>query len=146
MVRRTASGKEEPEQATFELPSEKEHLFQVIDVLDTDDPDIFLVKSEVVGGEEEGRSMLTRLSLDDSFKGFFATRLFLKAIGEEYKGDSFPIDTENWPGRQYYADIVHNKSKDGTKTYANIKEYNFEKRVEQFDSPKPQSEEVAWDE
>jgi len=34
MVKRTASAKdEEPEQMAFEMPSEKEHLFQVADIL-----------------------------------------------------------------------------------------------------------------
>ena len=155
MVRRTATAKEEePEQTSFEIPSEKEHLFQVTDVytekehpdgFDITDPDIVFAKCEVVGGEEEGRSTLIRLSLDDSWKGFFATRLFLKAICEPYKGDNFAIDTEFWVGRQFYATIVHNPSKDGSKKYANIGEYNFEKKVEQHDGSSSSSD-VAWDE
>lgn len=145
MVKRTASGySEEPEQKQFLLPSEKEHLFQVTDVDEemSGDPDIVFIKCEVVGGDEEGRSLLQRLSLDDSFKGFFATRLFLKAIDEPYKGDNFPIDTENWIGRQFYATVIHNGK------YANIKEYNFEKKIEQFKMPKSEPkkpETVAWD-
>lgn len=153
MVTRTASStKDEPDQKSFDLPSEKEHLFQCTDVYDMSnkpqnfditDPDIVFAKLEVVGTEEEGRSLLNRLSLDDKWKGFFATRLFLKAISEEYKGDNFPIDTDNWVGKQFYATVVH-KDK-----YANIKEYNFEKMIEQGVSkatPQPKSdEEIAWD-
>ena len=94
MVKKYASGKDEPEQKSFELPSEKEHLFLVVDVYDIENnehgldlgPDDVSVKCEVVGGEEEGRSLLVRLSLDDKWKGFFASRLFLKVIGEQYKG------------------------------------------------------------
>lgn len=159
MVQRNAkSNNEEPEQKTFEMPSEKEHLFQVVDVYDQanpsehfsiDDPDIVFVKVEVSGGDEEGRTILIRLSLDDEWKGFFATRLFLKSIAEQYKGEEFPIDTDNWIGRQMYATIVHNESANG-KTYANIGEYNFEKMVEQADPVPPAAdptpeEEKAWD-
>ena len=152
MVQRNAkSNDDEPEQMKFELPSEKEHLFQVVDVLeDLDpDPDIVHVKLEVSGGEEEGRTILNRLSLDDQWKGFFGTRLFLKAIAEQYKGEEFAIDTDNWIGRQLYATIVHNKATSG-KVYANIGEYNFEKMVEQAD-PVPADpvqnaeDEKAWD-
>lgn len=151
MVKRTASAKDEPEQQSFELPTEKDHLFQVVDIdeeLDSD-PDIVFVKCEVVGGEEEGRSLMIRLSLDDKFKGFFATRLFLKSIGCEYKGDNFPIWTDEWPGRQFYATVVHNKGKND-KTYANIAEYNFEKMVDNSNAvipatPPSTEEEVSWD-
>jgi hypothetical protein len=135
MVQRTASATDsEPEQSDFTPPSEKEHLFQVVEVYDQqnhperliiDDPDVVYAKCEVVGGEEEGRGILNRLTLNDNGKGFWATRLLLKAIGEKYKGDNFPIDTENWTGKQFYATVVH----DGK--YCNIKEYNFDKLVEQ---------------
>jgi len=142
MVKRTASAKdEEPEQMAFEMPSEKEHLFQVADIFDKNNSPEKLVldeltvcaKLEVVGGEEDGRTMLNRMVLDDGWKGFFATRLFLKAIGEPYKGDNFDIDTDRWQGCQFYATVEH----DGK--YANIKEYNFEKVVE---NEKPSDEQV----
>ncbi len=134
MARRTAnSNDEEPEQTSFQKPSEKEHLLQVTDVyelgdcpekLNITDPDIVLAKLEVVGGEEEGRTMLHRMNINDTGKGFWATRLFLKAIGSAYKGLNFLVDTEEWPGKQFYATVKHN---DG---YANIDEFNFEKLVE----------------
>lgn len=160
MVKRNANAPDqEPEQASFEMPSEKEHLLQVVDIFDqnTDankfdlDANTVLAKCEVVGGEEEGRSLLNRMSLDDGWKGFFATRLFLKAIGEPYKGKDFPIDTDNWVGRQFYATIVHNESKG--KKYANIKEFNFEKMVDNSGAPTKVQEQaetnpdnIAWDE
>lgn len=133
----------EPDQKTFELPSEGEHLFQVTDVLDNIDsnPDVFHVKCEVVGGDEEGRTILNRLNLDVNFKGFFAVRLFLKAISLPHKGE-IEIDTDDFIGRQFYADIVHNGQ------YANIKTYNFDKLVDQpvqaKEEAKPE-EEVEWD-
>ena len=149
MVKRHISaGDTEPEQGSFQLPSAKEHLFQVTDFIDSNDVDIVLPKLEVVGGDEEGRSLLNRISLDDKWKGFFATRLFLKAIGEPYKGE-IDIDTDNWVGKQFYATVVHNESKG--KVYANIGEYKFDKMVEQVDT-KPDTvkgvdgKEVAWDE
>lgn len=156
MVKRTAKGDDkEPGQGSFDLPSaNKEHLFQVVDVLDdfNGDPDIFFAKCEVVGGDEEGRSLLHRCTLDDSQKQFFFTRMFLKAVGEPYKGEMIPIDTERWVGRQFYAIVSH--SKDGK--YANINEFMFEKQVEQYDkddkndngngnSPDSTSDEIAWD-
>lgn len=156
MVKRTVNFKDdEPETKEFLIPSEKEHLFQVVDIYTADDnpfktgvpEDIVVVKCEVVGGDEEGRTLLNRVSLDEAWEGFFATRLFLKAIGEQYKGQAIEIDSDRWIGRQFFATIIHNKSKD--KTYANIKEYNFDKRVEQFDNGKPakkKGEEIAWDE
>ena len=156
MVKRNASAKdEEPEQMSFDKPSEKEHLFQVVDIFDQAydgnkfdlDADTVIAKCEVVGGEEEGRSLLNRCSLDDTWKGFFATRLFLKAIGQQYKGDSFPIDSDLWTGRQFYATVVHNEAKG--KTYANIKEYNFEKLVDNANAPvaaeSVPEEGIAWD-
>lgn len=160
MVKRTVKGDDqEPEQKMFDLPSEKEHLLQVTEVYDIDNnefgfdlgPNDVVARLEVAGGEEEGRSLLNRMSIDDKWKGFFATRQFLKAIGEPYKGDTFPIDSDNWTGRQFYATVVHNKAKNG-KVYANIKEFNLEKLVDNSSAPKketevqqPQSDEVAWD-
>lgn len=140
MVKRTYSKnhQEEPDQAAFEKPSEREHLFQVTDVISMNDEmgvklglddNTVCAKLEVMGGEEEGRTLLQRLSLDEDWKGFFATRLFLKAIGEEYKGAGLELDSDRWLGRQVYATVVHNTSKG--KTYANISEYNFDKKIEQ---------------
>ena len=152
MVKRTGNSNDnEPEQKKFDLPSEKEHLFQVSDIftMETEvgkkldlDADTVSVKCEVCGGEEEGRTLLIRLSLDDDWKGFFATRLFLKAIGEPYKGKDFPIDTDNWQARQFYATVIHKDN------YANIKEYNFEKKIDQAINPsvKKAEGELAWDE
>ena len=159
MVKRSGKAPDtEPEgSGNFKLPSEKEHLFQVVDVYDETyesnkfnlDRDTVIAKLEVVGGEEEGLSLLNRCVIDFDGKGFWATRLFLKAIGEPCR-DEFEIDTENWIGRQFYATVVHNKGKN-EKTYANIKEYNFEKLVDQhYISPTPDPEvnkekEIAWD-
>lgn len=152
MVKRTASASDkEPEQSSFDIPSEGEHLLQVVDVytqlehpdgFTINDPDLVFARMEVVGGNEEGRSMLNRMSLDDTYKGFFATRLFLKAIGQPYKGEQFVIDTDEWIGKQCFAKIVHNEGREG-KVFANIKEYNFEKQVEQFDSGS-QVESIEW--
>lgn len=140
MVLRNANAPDaEPEQSNFDLPSEGEHLFQVADVFDQqnhpenfdiDDPDIVFAKCEVVGGDEEGRTLLNRCCLDDSRKEFYFTRMFLKAIAEPYKGSNFPIDSDDWQGRQFYATVTHTPGKNG-KTFANIKEYNFDKMVEQ---------------
>lgn len=140
----------EPEQGSFDLPSQKEHLFQVTDLYTCDenpfpkglDPDIVCAKCEVVGGEEEGRTLLQRLTLDDTAKGFFATRIFLKAIGEEHKGQ-IEIDTDRWIGRQFYATVKHNGK------YANIDSYNYDKKIEQtYKNPGgvTEPEEVKWDE
>jgi len=157
MVKRSVKGNnQEPEQMAFEMPSEKEHLLQVVDVFDckTDgnkfnlDTNTVLAKLEVVGGDEEGRSLLNRMNLDPDWKGFFATRLFLKAIGEPYKGEAFDIDTDYWIGRQFYATVIHNESKG--KVYANIGEYNFDKMVDNSGAPTKEQEqniptEIAWD-
>lgn len=142
---------DDPEQINFQLPSEGEHLFTVSDVLENIDPDpnIIHVKAEITNGEEIGRTVLNRLILDEDSKGFFAVRLFLKAINLPHKGQ-IEIDTEDFQGRQFFATIVHNKSNDGTKTYANISEYNFDKipelplEAEEFNKP-ISKEEVAWD-
>lgn len=124
---------DEPENKKFDLPSEKEHLFKVVAVYDENsemavklkiDSDTVYAKCEVVGGDEEGRTLLQRCSLDENWKGFFLTRLFLKAIGEQYKGNGLEIDTDRWIGRQFYATVIHNGK------FANIDTYNFEKKVE----------------
>lgn len=155
MVKRTFNMPEtEPDMKEFKIPSEKEHLFQVVDVYTSNDEtgrkfglddDTVIAKLEVCGGDEEGRSMLNRVTLDESHKGFFATRLFLKAIGEDHKGQ-VTIDTDFWPGKQFYATVIHQEHKG--KIYANIGNYNFDKQVEQISitSQKKSSDEIAWDE
>ncbi len=142
-------GNEEPEQRRFELPSEGEHKFQVVDIIDNDDPNLAITKLEVAEGDEVGRSLLHRVSFDSEWKGFFLTRLFLKAVGEPYKGDGINMDSDNWVGRSFYATIVHNKSEANGKTYANIDQFNFDKVVEQANTntegaPNPTGA-VAWD-
>lgn len=147
----------EPEASNFKIPSEKEHLLQVTDVnpLITpsgEDENIQIVKLEVVGGEEEGLTLLNRVNLNQDWKGFGFTRLFLKAIGQPYKGQ-FEVSTDHWSGRQFYATVKHSTSKDGTKTYANINEYNFSKLVEQYKAPvnsnpdgTKEPKDIVWDE
>lgn len=131
MVKRTVQmPDDEPEQRTFELPSEGEHQFQVVDKwTDKTDDNIIIVKLEVAEGEELGRSILHRVNLDSEWKGFFLTRLFLKAIGEPHKGE-VEIDDDMWIGKCFYASVIHNVSANNGKTYANIDQFNFDKVVE----------------
>jgi hypothetical protein len=150
MVKRTAP-ETEPEESVFEIPSEKEHLLQVTDYQplregDIESDNIFIVKLEVVGGDESGLTMLNRVNIDDTEKSFYFARLFLKAIGEGYKG-SFDIEPDRWIGRQFYATVKHSQSKG--KTYANIDTYNFDKKIQQVyqapvktDAIRP--EDIAW--
>ncbi len=146
MVRHVNAPESEPEESNFKIPSQKEHLFQISDYSkDEKDENIIVVKCEVVGSDEEGLSILHRVNTDDQSKGFYFTRLFLKAIGEDYKG-SFSIDESRWQAKQFYATVIHNKSKDGSKTYANIKEYNFEKKIEQQSKPVTKTEDMGWGE
>ena len=147
----------EPESSNFKIPSEKEHLFQVTDLITNQDEigiklgldgNTIAVKLEIVGGDEEGLTMLNRVNLDPDWKGFFFTKLFLKAIGEPYKG-VFDIDTDNWCGLQFYATVKHSPSKDGTKIYANIDTYNFDKKVENKHTPPVSGvtnpQDIAWE-
>ena len=151
MKRKAYCQDSEPEQKKFDLPSEKEHLFQVVDVFTIEDEigkklgldeNTVSVKCEVVDGDEEGRTLLQRLSLDDKWRGFFATRLFLKAISLPHKGD-IEIDTDEFIGKQFYAIVFHNNG------FANIKSYNFNKIVEQVKieraEPLKTDAEVEWD-
>lgn len=150
MVRRSYDlPDDEPDTKKFELPSEKEHLFQITDVFTNQDEtgrkfnlddNTVVAKCEVVAGDEEGRTLLQRCSLDQEWKGFFATRLLLKAIGQDYKGKGLSIDTDFWIGCQFYATVTHNVN--NGKTYANIEEYNFDKRVEQVARPKSEVKET----
>lgn len=149
----------EPTESNFKIPSEKEHLFQVVDVnphkspSGYEDENIQVVKLEVVGGEEKGLSILNRVNLNDQENAFYYSRLFLKAIGEPYKGQ-FSVNVDNWVGKQFYATVKHSKSKDGTKTYANIGEYNFNKVVDNSNVSRETSnpggvndpKSIAWDE
>lgn len=148
MVKHVNAPDTEPEESNFKLPSEKEHLLQISDFwYDDKNTDIIVTKLEVVGGDEEGLSLLHRVNTDDKDKGFYYTRLFLKAIGESYKG-AFDINENNFPGKQFYATIKHSKSRDGSKTYANVDQYNFSKVIEQVKiTPVEQkkSDEIAWD-
>ena len=147
----------EPEMNQNLLPSERNHTLQVIDVYTCEDEtgqklnldeDTVSVRCESVGGDENGRSLLHRLMLDENNKGFFATRLFLKAIGQPHKGPGVTIDTDMWPGEQFSAFIIHNKSSNG-KVYANIDTYSLDGSYDpsKIPDPKPiKNEEIAWDE
>lgn len=152
MVKRNYNMDEnEPEENKFPLPSEREHLLQVTDIFEPDSEmgqklklseNEVSVNLEVIGGEEAGRTLLNRCNLDQSEKAFYFTRMFLKAIGEPYKG-VFDIETDRWIGRQMYATVKHNGK------YANIDTYNFDKKIEQqYKSPVGQSstpDQIQWE-
>lgn len=164
MVKRTVTApNDEPEQGKFKLPSEGEHLFQVVEKwADKTDDNVIITKLEVAEGDEIGRSILHRVNLDSEWKGFFLTRLFLKAIGEPYKGE-FEVDDDMWIGKCFYASVIHNKEKDkrtgevvpNGKTYANIDQFNFDKLADNSGSPTKMtpeekqkaidSNQIAWD-
>lgn len=155
MVKRTYDMPEdEPTEAKFEIPSVKEHLFVVTDIITQDDEigakmglddNTICAKCEVVGGNEEGRTLLNRVSLDEGWKGFFFTRLFLKAIGEPCRGKGIEVDSDRWVSRQFYATVKHSDVKG--KTYANIDEYNFDKKVEAgYTPPVTEPSEIQWSE
>lgn len=143
-MKRTAP-EQEPEESNFKLPPEAEYLLQITDVNPVSTPsgheeNLYRVHLEIVSGEEKGTTLLHRVNTDDSEKAFYYCRLFLKAIGEPYKGE-FDIDVDNWVGKQFYATIKHNGK------YANIDEYNFEKKIEnQYKKPvgEVKSEETEW--
>lgn len=143
-IRHVKADESEPTESNFPLPKECEHLFQVTDGWnDEKDSDIHVVKLEIVGGEDEGKTILQRVNTNDSLKSFYYTRLFLKSISEPYKGE-FDINTDNFIGKQFYATIKINGK------YANISDYNFDKKIEQAYKPvgnpdgvtKP--EEIQW--
>ena len=139
---------DDPTQGNRQLPSERRHLLQVLEVKEIN-ADIISIKAGVVGGPEDGRTLLHRLHLDQDSNGFFATRIFLKAIGKPHKGE-VDINTEDWLGKKFYATVIHQKNKDQTKTYANIDKYNFDKIVEGAqigrEDIQKESDTVAWDE
>lgn len=141
MVRNVTAPDTEPEESNFPIPSEdKEHLFQVVDYKENNDGTIS-AKLEVVGGDEEGRSILHRVNPDDTAKSFYYCRMFLKAIGQPYKG-AIAIDETKWVGRQFYATVKHSGK------YANIDSYNFDKMVEQpvaTGSSEIKPEDIQWD-
>lgn len=144
MVKKTVNCPDnEPEQKKFEMPSAGEHMMQVVDWwADKSDENLVIVKLEVSEEPELGRSILHRVNTDEKWKGFFTTRLFLKAIGEPYKGEGISIDSDRWVGKIFSCFIIHNKSEKNGNIYANIDTYNFDKKVEQFDAPK--NEEIEW--
>lgn len=152
MVKRTyTTDDNEPTESQFKLPSPTEHLFQVVDVNPAitpsgEDENIQVVKLEIIGGEDNGSSILLRVNLNENEKSFYFSRLFLKAIGESYKG-VIEIDTDRWVGRQFYATIKHTESKG--KTYANIYQYNFDKKIELQLKPSTQHtaepSEIQWE-
>lgn len=136
---------QEPDQVRFKLPSIGEHAFQVVEANDDKNlSNLVVVKLEVINSEEAGRSIQMRINLDENWKGFFTTRLFLKAIGEPYKGD-FDVDTDMWIGKTFVASIVHNKGNNG-KTYANIDKYNFDVKVDKIEQTANQPTEIDWKE
>ena len=147
MVKRNMNcSEEEPKNNIYELPSVGVHSFRVVDVQENKDDDTLLrVKLDVCNGAEYGRSILHRVNLDDQWKGFFFTRLFLKAIGEPYKG-SFSVDTDMWIGKVFSASVKHTPSKDGTKTYANIDKFEFDIPATVGEPTAEEPKEVSWEE
>lgn len=151
MKRTYHTDENEPTESQFKIPTEGEKLFQVTDINPAvtpsgEDDNIQVVKLEIVGGDDNGLSILTRVNLNQDEKAFYFARLFLKAIGEPYKGQ-FEIETDRWIGRQFYATVKHTSSKG--KTYANIGEYNFDKKVEEvYQAPNPggvkKPEDMDW--
>lgn len=141
-VRHVKADENEPTESNFPLPKEGEHLFQIVDGWeDKNDSDIHVVKAEIIGGDDTGKTILQRINTNDKLKSFYYCRLFLKAISEPYKGE-FDISTDNFIGKQFYATIVHNGK------YANISEYNFNKKIEQYKPPVGQVEEpkdIQWE-
>ena len=140
MQRKVKVDNNEPTESKFDLPSEKEHCLQITDCSLVDGTGtIYSVKLEVIGSDEAGRTLLNRINIDESQKSFYYCRLFLKAIGCEYKGE-FTIDPDEWVGRQAYANIIHNGK------YANIDSWNFDKIIKE--QPKKPvagtNEEIAW--
>ena len=157
MVTRTGSGDGETKQSSFQLPSEGvNHLFQITEVYDFENqhPKISLgenntvLKLKVVGGEEAGRTMLHWVNLDDKWNGFFSTQLFLKAIGEPYKGEDFPIDTGNWQARRFLSNVTHSVSEKNGKTYCNIGEYDIDEslKIKQLDGATTTTDDIEWSE
>ncbi len=158
MVKRTYDlPEDEPTEFKNDLPSERNHTLQVTEVFTCEDEigqklnldeNTVSVKCESVGGDEEGRTLLHRLSLDENWKGFFATRLFLKAIGMPHKGKGIELDTDMWVGEKFSAFVVHNKASNG-KVYANIDTYNFDGSYDPSKIPDPKPidpADIAWDE
>jgi len=127
-MRKTVNmGDKEPEQM-FLLPSENIfHIFSVVEIKeDTEsNPDIIRAKLKVMEGEEAGRTILHRMDTDENSKVFWVTRLFLKAIGEPYKGTGISMDSDRWFGQELTATVTH--SKDGK--FANISEYRFDEET-----------------
>lgn len=147
----------EPEETGNALPSERNHKLQVVEVFTCEDEigqklnldeNTISVKCEVAEGDEAGRSLLHRLTLDENNRGFFATRLFLKAIGMPHKGKGISIDTDMWIGEKLSVFVIHNRANNG-KIYANIDTYNLDEYdPSKIPDPKPitKEETVAWDE
>lgn len=143
-MRHAKAGQEEPEESKFKLPPEAEYLMQVTDVNPIMEPNgpsenLFRVHLEIVGGEQSGSTLLHRINIDYFEKSFYYCRMFLKAIGEPYKGE-FDIDPDRWVGKQFYATIKHNGK------YANIDEYNFDKKIEDQYKPsvRQSKSETEW--
>lgn len=139
---------DEPIKTEFQNPSEGQHCFKVVEVFDSGslkfklDDETVMVKLVVCEGDEKGRNIFHRLSLNSEWSGFFMTRLFLKAIGQNYKGN-IEINTSNWKDKKFFGTVIHNPSKDGKKIYANINDYNFEKTFAEI--KQELSPEEEWD-
>lgn len=147
---------DEPGEYKNDLPSERNHQLQVVEVFTYEDEigqklnldeNTISVKCEVAEGDETGRSLLHRLTLDENNRGFFATRLFLKAINMPHKGKGITIDSDMWIGEHFSAFIVHNTGKN-KKIFANIDTYNLDGSYDpsKIPDPKPiKEEEIEWD-
>lgn len=104
----------------FEKPSEGDHDFIIEDAevkpSKAGDSENLVIKASVVGGEEDGRSLLQFFSLKQ--EALWNVKLFLEALaGEEL--DGINIDESDLVGQTFRATVRH--SPDGK--YANIAAY-----------------------
>lgn len=107
---------------TYELLPAGEYLVEIIQkedskTKDNQDPMINIVL-EVHKGDFKGRRLYDRIILSENelspaWKIRWRAKMFLKAIGEEHKGNVFEWDSDRWVWRRCWASVVQEEQKAG---------------------------------
>ena len=87
------------------------------DKISTNGDPMVAITLEVAEGEKAGRLVWDNIILSANpqspgWKARWKAKMFLKAIGEEHNGDSFPWDSDRWPYCKCLGLVEHEPKKD----------------------------------
>lgn len=98
-----------------------QHIFEITEIAPktskNNDPMIGIT-CQIAQGVNKGKIIWDNIILSDNpdspgWKIRWRAKVFLKAIGEEHKGDSFAWDSDNWMCKKFLGTVAHEIQKEG---------------------------------